>query len=54
MFALGLHEILFIFLAFIIFLKPQDYPKIIKNIAKALRKINLFWNNLLNQIDMYD
>lgn len=54
MFALGLHETLFILLAIIIFLKPQDYPKIIKSVAKAIRKINLFWNNLLNQIDLYD
>ena len=54
MFGLGLYESIAIIIAAIIFLKPHDYPKIAKKIAKLVRKVNLFWSNLINQIDLYD
>ena len=54
MFGLGLYETLFVLICAILFLKPEDYPKIAKKIAHLFRKLNTFWNNLINQIDLYD
>ena len=55
MFNIGLFELLIIFFFLILFIKPEEIPKISKNLGLFYRKINRYIFNLkyeLNEIEL--
>ena len=55
MFNIGLFELLIIFFFLILFVKPEEIPKISKNLGLFYRKINRYILNLkyeLNEIEL--
>ena len=51
MFNIGLFELLIIFFFLIIFVKPEEIPKISKNLGLLYRKINRYFYNFKYEID---
>ena len=54
MFNIGLFELLVIFFFLILFIKPEEIPKVTKNIGLFYRKINRYILNLKYEIDEID
>ena len=54
MFSLGISETFIILLAFIIFVKPDDYPFVFRKIGQFFRKCDQIWKNITNEIDIFD
>jgi len=53
MFSLGFSEWVMIMVVVLIFVKPQDYPLIFRNIGRFFRKCDTIWKNIVNQFDIY-
>ena len=54
MFGLGFSEILFLVVIFIVFIKPKDYPKIIKSVSDIYRAFMRFYYRCIDQLsDLY-
>ena len=53
MFSLGLYETILIAVIAIICIKPADYGTFIRKIAKFIKKCDIMWKSLLNDIDIY-
>ena len=51
MFNIGLFELLIIFFFLILFVKPEEIPKISKNLGLLYRKINRYFYNFKYEID---
>ena len=51
MFNIGLFELLIIFFFLIFFIKPEEIPKISKNLGLFYRKINRYIFNLKYELD---
>ena len=51
MFNIGLFELLVILFFLILFVKPEEIPKISKNIGLFYRKINRYLHNLRYELD---
>ena len=51
MFNIGLFELLIIFFFLILFIKPEEIPKISKNLGLFYRKINRYIFNLKYELD---
>ena len=51
MFNIGLFELLVIFFFLILFIKPEEIPKISKNLGLFYRKINRYIFNLKYELD---
>ena len=51
MFNIGLFELLIIFFFLILFIKPEEIPKISKNLGLFYRKINRYISNLKYELD---
>ncbi len=51
MFNIGLFELLVILFFLILFIKPEEIPKISKNIGLFYRKINRYIHNLKYELD---
>ncbi len=54
MFNIGLFELLVIFFFLILFIKPEEIPKITKNLGLFYRKINRYIFNLKYELDEVD
>ena len=54
MFNIGLFELLVIFFFLILLIKPEEIPKVTKNIGLFYRKINRYILNLKYEIDEID
>ena len=54
MFNIGLFELLIIFFFLILFIKPEEIPKISKNLGLFYRKINRYIFNLKYELDEID
>ncbi len=54
MFNIGLFELLVIFFFLILFIKPEEIPKISKNLGLFYRKINRYIFNLKYELDEID
>ena len=56
MFNLGWSELLLISIVFLIFIKPEDFPFFIKNIAKFFYKIKNYISNITDEFkeDIYE
>ena len=54
MFNIGLFELLVIFFFLILLIKPEEIPKVPKNIGLFYRKINRYILNLKYEIDEID
>ena len=54
MFNIGLFELLVIFFFLILFIKPEEIPKITKNLGLFYRKINRYIFNLKYELDEID
>ena len=54
MFNIGLFELLVIFFFLILLIKPEEIPKVTKNIGLLYRKINRYILNLKYEIDEID
>jgi len=53
MFSLGLYETFVIVIIIIVCVKPTDYGNFIRQIAKFVKKCDIMWKSLLNEIDLY-
>jgi len=51
MFNIGFLELLIIVFFFILFVKPEELPKIFKNLGLFYRKINRYYYNLKYEFD---
>ena len=51
MFNIGLFELLVIFFFLILFIKPEEIPKVTKNLGLFYRKINRYIFNLKYELD---
>ena len=51
MFNIGLFELLIIFFFFILLIKPEEIPKVSKNLGLFYRKINRYIFNLKYELD---
>ena len=54
MFNIGLFELLVIFFFLILFIKPEEIPKVTKNLGLFYRKINRYIFNLKYELDEID
>jgi Sec-independent protein translocase protein TatA len=54
MFDFGFYEWVVIAVLGIIFIKPADYGRLIRNIARFIKKCDTIFKSILNQIDFYD
>lgn len=54
MFGLGLGEILLCIVALVIMVKPQDYPQLIRKIAKGYHELIQFKNAVTRELNMLD
>ena len=54
MFSLGFHETLLIVCIALIFIKPQEYPKLFRQIGKFIGKCDRLIKSFSNQFDIYD
>ena len=50
MFGLSFSESFFILLIFVLFVKPEDYPKIIKTVGNIYRSIMTFYYRCIDAI----
>ena len=54
MFNFGFYEWVVIIVLLVIFVKPEDYPKLFRCIARFIKKCDTIFRSILNQIDFYD
>jgi len=54
MFNFGFYEWVVIIVLLVIFVKPEDYPKLFRYIARFIKKCDTIFRSILNQIDFYD
>lgn len=50
MFGLGLTEVLIVFFAIIIFIRPQDFPSLLKSIGKLYGKWQRMYYGVVNDL----
>ena len=54
MFNFGFYEWIIILVLIVIFVKPEEYPKLFRYIARFIKKCDTIFKSILNQIDIYD
>ncbi len=54
MFGLGIGELFICIIALIIMVKPQDYPQLIRKIAKGYHELLDFKNTVIREMNMLD
>lgn len=51
MFGLDLGEVLILVVALVVFLRPQDMPKLVRKVGKMIGKVKAYWESVKTDIE---